>query len=316
MQVLDNATIDKAVDLKGLVDFMADSHRRGKVPSEDILMQEPVTPPSGATFLVRAAWLQGELLGLKCGPIFPSNVAKGLPAVNTSVLLFDGKIGTPVALMDGLPITNWKTAADSALGARFLSREDAKTHLMVGAGTLGFYLPRAMKAVRPGLNRFLLWNRGRDRAEALKAKLAPLGFAVEIASDLQTAVGQADIISTATFAEEPLIKGAWLKEGTHLDLVGSYMTNMQEADPEAMKRARIFVDSKEGTIGRVGELTRAIEAGAIKLEDILGDLYDLCGGKVKARLLPSDITVFKNAGGGHLDLMTAGYVAKKIGLLK
>ena len=315
MQFLDNATIEKVIDIRELVEHLRQAHQGDKVAAEDILMLEPITPPSGATFLTRAAWMKGEMLGLKTGAIMPSNAAKGLPVVQTLVLLIDGKDGHPVCVMDGLPITNWKTAADSALGSKLLARKDVETHLMVGAGTLAPYLIRAHAAVHPTLKRFLVWNRGGARAEALQAALKGQGIVVDIVDNLAAAIKQADVISTATFAEEPLVKGLWLKDGTHLDLVGSYLPSMQEADVEAMKRGRVFVDSREGTVGRCGELNRAIEAGAMTLADILGDLYDLSAERVPARLSDKEITVFKNAGGGHLDMMTAQFVAKRLGLM-
>jgi ornithine cyclodeaminase len=223
------------------------------------------------------------------------------------VALFEGETGQPVALIDGHPVTNWKTAADSALAQRHLAREGAKRLLVIGAGTLAPYLVKGHLAVRPSLTEVRVWNRSRGRAEAMVAELGEAGIQASIAGDLEAAVRAADVISTATLSEEALVKGAWLRPGQHLDLVGSFLPNMREADKAAVTAGRLFVDTRDGTVGRCGEI---IDAGEPAIE---GDLYDIAQGR--KRRGPEEITVFKNAGGGHLDLMTAEFIAQKLGLM-
>jgi ornithine cyclodeaminase len=219
-------------------------------------------------------------------------------------VLFDHDDGRPLAVIDGAGITAWKTAADSALGSRYLSRPDARCLLMVGAGALARPLIGAHRSVRPAIEKVLVWNRTRARAEALAAKLAAEGLAVEIAADLAAAVGQADIISSATRTERPVIEGAWLRPGAHLDLVGAFTASMREADDAALRRARLFVDARETTLDHIGELKIPIERGVIGEEDVVADLYDLAAGFAWQRS-EGDITLYKNGGGAHLDLMTA-----------
>ena len=313
MRMIDRATAEALLEPAALVDHFAACHREARATSGDILLHDPQAG-SGATMLCRAAWRSGKALGIKFGPIMPANADQGLPTVITMVALFEGATGQPVAIIDGHPITNWKTAADSALAQRQLSRGDAKRLLMVGAGTLAPYLVRAHVAVRPSLREVVIFNRGRPRAEALVKTLAGHGITATIAEDLEQAARQADVISTATLSEEPLIRGAWLKPGTHLDLVGAYLPTMREADVAATTAGRLFVDNREAAVGGCGELCDAFAAGKASAASIEGDLYDIVAKDLRRRA-PDEITVYKNVGGGHLDLMTAEFVAKKLGLL-
>jgi ornithine cyclodeaminase len=307
MHFVERAAAESVIDPLALVDHLERCHREARAAAGDILLLDP-EEGSGASFLCRAAWRSGKALGIKFGPIMPSNAAKGLPTVITVVALFEGQTGQPVALIDGHPVTNWKTAADSALAQRHLAREGAKRLLVIGAGTLAPYLVKGHLAVRPSLTEVQVWNRSRGRAEAMVAELAKAGMKASIAADLEAAVRAADVISTATLSEEALVKGAWLRPGQHLDLVGSFLPNMREADRAAMTAGRLFVDTRDGTVGRCGEI---IDAGEAAIE---GDLYDIAQGKHRRNA--QEITVFKNAGGGHLDLMTAEFIAQKLGLME
>ena len=219
--------------------------------------------------------------------------------------------GRPLAVLDGTEITWWKTAADSALGARLLAPADPHTLVVVGAGTMAPWLVRAHRFARPSIRRVLVWNRTPARAADLAARLREDGIAAEAAADLETAVRQAQVITSVTRAHTPLIQGSWLQPGAHLDLVGGYTPETREADDVAVRRSRIFVDRLESALD-VGDIQQPIASGAIRKEDVLGDLYDLVGGAVPGRLGGSDITLFKNAGGGHLDLMTAEAIMSQL----
>lgn len=306
MHFVERAAAEGVIDPLALVDHLERCHREARAAAGDILLLDP-QEGSGASFLCRAAWRSGKALGIKFGPIMPSNAAKGLPTVITVVALFEGETGQPVALIDGHPVTNWKTAADSALAQRHLAREGARRLLVIGAGTLAPYLVKGHLAVRPSLTEVAIWNRSRGRAEAMATELAKAGIQASIAGDLEAAVRSADVIATATLSEEALVKGAWLRPGQHLDLVGSFLPNMREADKAAVTAGRLFVDTRDGTVGRCGEI---IDAGEAAIE---GDLYDIAQGR--KRQSAEEITVFKNAGGGHLDLMTAEFIAQKLGLM-
>jgi ornithine cyclodeaminase/alanine dehydrogenase-like protein (mu-crystallin family) len=244
---------------------------------------------------------------------FPANLTAGkLPAVQAVCVLFDGSNGQPLAVIDGTEITYWRTAADSALGAKLLARVDSQTLLVVGAGEMSRWLVRAHCAIRPALRRILIWNRTSERATNVAALLAAEGFAAEATVDLEAAIRAADIVSTCTRSHTPLVRGADLKAGVHLDLVGGYTPATREADDEAARRALIFVDRRESALAGVGDIVGPIASGAIRETDIIGDLYDLVSGQVRGRSLPTDITFFKNAGGAHLDLMTAELILQQL----
>ncbi|MBB5515201.1 ornithine cyclodeaminase [Rubricella aquisinus] len=258
--------------------------------------------------LSRAAWIDGLGVGVKSVTVFPQNVAASLPSVQGGMLVFDDTTGAPVALIDNALITYWKTAADSVLGARFLARKNAQHLLIVGAGRVAQSLIEAYPAVLPGIQKITVWNRTRSRAEALRT----LHPHIEIADDLSEAMAEADIISTCTLTKTPIIAGADLRPGQHLDLIGAFTADMREADDAALQRGRIFVDSFDTTLDHIGELKIPIAAGVISRSDVLGDFRDLAAGKV-GRQSDGDITVFKNGGGAHLDLMTARVILDAAG---
>lgn len=250
------------------------------------------------TLLSRAAWIDGQGVAVKSVTVLPENPAKGLPSVQGAMLLFNDATGAVEAVIDSALVTKWKTVGDSLLGASLLARPDAKRLLVVGAGAVAEGLISAYPVIFPGIE-IEIWNRNAEKAEALAAK----HLHVRAVQDLEAAVARADIISTATMAKTPVILGDWLRPGQHLDLIGAFTKDMREADDHAMQRARVFVDNVETTIAHIGEIMLPLASGAIARADILGDLYDLAGG-AKGRRSPEDITLFKNGGGAHLDLMT------------
>jgi ornithine cyclodeaminase/alanine dehydrogenase-like protein (mu-crystallin family) len=306
---VDAEQIRNALSFPTLVSALEAAHRRPRIEVQDVHMGS-----EQGLYFVRNAVDSGRFFASKLITSFPSNVAGGnLPAVQAVCVLFDGASGRPLLIMDGAEITYWRTAADSALGAKFLAPSDPATMLLVGAGAMAPWLVRAHRTVRPSIRRVLVWNRTKQRAEELAALLAKEEVDAEAIADLEGATRAADIISTCTRSHVPLVKGANLRHGIHLDLVGGYTRETREADDEAARRALIFVDRRESAFDGVGDILQPIESCAIGEADVLGDLYDLVGGSVRGRRSPSDITFFKNAGGGHLDLMTAEVVFRLLG---
>jgi len=285
--------------------FAVEAMRAGHLmPPADL--RDSLVENAGRKMLVRTAWIAGLASGVKAVTIYPDNPSQTppMPSVQGQVLLFDEAQGHVVAVLEGVDLTAWKTAGDSALGASCLARPDVKTMLMVGAGSMARPLIDAHRSVRPSLEHVLVWNRGQARAEALAQSLEDDGIAAEIVIDLDAAVARADLISTATMSTEPLIRGDALKPGTHVDLVGAYTPAMREADDAALTRGRLFVDSYATTIGHIGEVMIPMQAGVIARDDIQGDMHDLVQGR-SGRQTPDEITVFKNGGGAHLDVMIA-----------
>ena len=291
-----------------LVAALESGHRRPKIEIQDGFLGS-----EQEQYFVRHAVDRGRFMASKLITSFPANLIKGeLPAVQAVCILFDGANGRPLAIMDGTEITYWRTAADSALGAKILAPAAPATLLVVGAGQMSSWLVRAHRTVRPSLRRVLIWNRSQERATELSVSLRQEGIEAEAVDDLASATRLADLICTCTRSHEPLVLGGNLRPGTHLDLVGGYTPETREADDEAARRARVFVDRRESAFKGVGDILQPIANGAIGAADVLGDLYDLLGGAVPGRRSPSDITFFKNAGGAHLDLMTAELVFLQI----
>lgn len=258
------------------------------------------------TLLNRAAWIDGLGQLVKTATVFPGNRAIGKPTVNGAVTLYDDRTGELSAMIDFHLVTKWKTAGDSLLAARNLARRDSRRILICGAGTVARSMVDAYRSTWPDAE-VTIWNRSPGKAAALAGVVG-----AAVAGDLRRAVQDTDIICTATMATDPLIRGEWLRAGQHLDLIGAYTSAMREVDDAAMSRARVFVDARATTIHHIGELIAPIAAGAIGEADVIADFYDLAGGSF-ARRSDDEITIAKNGGGAHLDLMTAAYIADVVG---
>ena len=294
-QMIPFSEADKLLDWIELTDALAVGHNLPKATVEDVFLY-----CDNKTLLNRSAWIKGMGIAVKCATIFPDNRDVGKPMVGGAVNLFSDKDGTLEAILDFHLVTKWKTAADSLLAARRLARPDSSKILIVGAGTVGRSLYAAYKTVFPNA-KFTVWNRSSDGAKSFQADLPD----VVIADDLEAAVRVSDIITSATMATQPNIRGDWLQPGQHVDLIGAYRPDMREVDDVALLRSQVFVDNMHTTVGHIGELKIPIEAGVIDASDVVADYYDLTAFK---RRSDADITLFKNGGGAHLDLMTARYI--------
>jgi alanine dehydrogenase len=256
-----------------------------------------------STLLLMPAWSK-EWTGLKTVVVKADNAALNLPTVQANYLLIDNATGETVAMMDGTELTRRRTAAASALAASYLARADASTLVLVGAGALGAHFVRAHAAVR-SITRVFIHNRSMAKAEALCAELMADGFEVSAASDLEKAVREADIVSCITTSTEPVVRGAWLKPGTHVDLAGAFKPTMRETDGDVVAKARVYVDTREGALSEAGDLLQAREEGKFDFSLVQGDLFDLCRRTVKGRQAASEITLFKSCGTALEDLAAA-----------
>ena len=303
MRFIGKDEIARVLTFPRLIAALDEAHRRPKIDIRDTMLGTPEQ-----CYFVRNAVDSGRYFASKLITSFPANLAgDALPAVQAVVVLFDARDGRPLAVLDGTPITWWRTAADSALGAKYLAREDAETLLVVGAGAMAHWLVRAHRCARPSIARVLCWNRTAARAAQLAETLQSEGTPAEVAPDLEAGVRAADVITACTRSHVPVVRGEWLKPGVHLDLVGGYDLNTREADDSCLRVARVYVDRRE-TAKDVADIALPLEAGVLRESDILGDLYDLATGRASGRKSSGEITFFKNAGGAHLDLMTADLV--------
>ncbi len=263
----------------------------------------PLGAQPDATLLLMPAWNPEGLGGVKFVNVNPGNAAAGMPAVSASYLLFDAQTGRHLAMLDGGEITNRRTAAAAALAASYLAPADARRLLVAGAGRVAGNLPEAFRAVRP-IEDVVIWDIDAGLAETLTKRLTGAGFRASAATNLEAAVADADIVSCATLATEPLIRGAWLKAGQHLDLIGSFTPGMREADDDAIRRARVYIDT-EAALKESGDLIAPIRSGALTEEEIAGDLFGLCRGTAAGRTAGREITLFKATGTALADLAAA-----------
>lgn len=294
-QIISFEDADPKLDWLALTDVFAQGHARPKAEIADVFLYR-----DDNTLLNRSAWIKGMGLAVKCATVFPQNPANGKAMVGGAVNLFSDDDGSLEAILDFKLVTKWKTAGDSLLAARRLARPDSRNILIVGAGTVGASLYQAYSAAFPDAS-FNVWNRsakGLERFCATHPDIKP-------ATDLEVAVAKADIITCATMSTDPVLKGEWLQAGQHVDLIGAYRPDMREADDTALQRARVFVDSYDTTLDHIGELKIPLSTGAIQKDHVIADYYAL---DQFERQSDDDITLFKNGGGAHLDLMTSRYI--------
>lgn len=289
---------EKLLDWVGLTQAFEAGHRLPKAEIGDTFLYR-----GSDTLLSRSAWIDGMGIAVKSATIFPNNPSTGKPVVGGGVNLYSDADGSLEALVDFHLVTKWKTAGDSLLGALKLARKDSRKILIIGAGTVGRSLREAYGAGFPDAE-FTVWNRTRANAEKMAADYPGM----KVAESLEAAVKEADIITSATMVTEPNLMGAWLQAGQHVDLIGAYRPDMREADDAALTRARIFVDSYNTTIGHIGEIEIPLQAGVITREDLIADYYTP---EKMVRTSDEEITLFKNGGGAHLDLMTSRYVLER-----
>ena len=294
------------------------------IPALDAAFRATVTVPprahhtlpqasgSDASLLLMPAWREDGDVGVKIVTVYPDNVRQNRGAVNAIFCLLDGRTGAPRAVLDGEELTLRRTAAASALASRYLSRDDSRSLLMVGTGSLAPYLVRAHAAVRP-LRELRIWGRTPEKASALADSLRDEFDDVRAVDDLQAAA-DADIVSCATLASEPLLQGDWLRNGQHIDLVGAFTPAMREVDSGAIRRARVFVDTYPGALSEAGDLLQAMAEGAMAESDIQADLAELARGERPGRESAGEVTLFKSVGTALEDLAAAEKVLAAPGL--
>ncbi len=302
MRVVTASEVAAALPWGPLVERLARTFREG-VESPPRHHHAMHRPDGEATLLLMPAWERAGYIGVKMVNVFPQNADHGLPAIAGVYLLSEGDHGRPLACLDGSELTRRRTAAASALAARELAREDADTLLVVGTGKLAPMVIEAHAAVRP-IRRVQVWGRHADKARALAEAYADR-FETTVVTDLEMAARDAGIISCVTLSSQPLIRGAWLSPGTHLDLVGAFRPSMRETDAECLVRGEVFVDTYAGARGEAGDILQAIDEGAFAFDAIRAELAELLRGEKPGRSSPEAITLFKSVGASLEDLAAA-----------
>jgi ornithine cyclodeaminase/alanine dehydrogenase-like protein (mu-crystallin family) len=285
-----------------LVEALREAFRNDVTTPHRMVMDTSAT----TTLLIMPAWSKAYT-GIKTVTVKSDNDALGVPAVQASYLLIDNATGSPVAIMDGTELTRRRTAAAGALAADYLARKDASTLLLVGAGSLATHFARAHATVR-SIKTVLIFNRSPEKAVRVAAQLLREGFATEAVTDLQIAIGRADIVTGITSATGPVIKGAWVKPGTHIDLAGAYKPTSRETDGATVGMSRVFVDTPDGALAEAGDLLMAQSEGHFKWDQIQGDLFQLTRGTIAGRKSDAEVTLFKSSGTALEDLAAAALV--------
>ncbi|MBC2885741.1 ornithine cyclodeaminase [Ochrobactrum sp. CM-21-5] len=305
---LDAAAVHRRAPWGTLINALETAHLRPRILTGQLRLVQERLSRQPDVLILAPAWDDGQALGVKLVTSFPGNSEHGLSTVGSVYVVFDQATGRPKMLLDGEALIFRKTAADTALGAQLLSRPNARRLLMLGAGALAPHVIAAIRHVRPSIEDIRIWNRTHEKAEALAADCRTRGFPASACNDADAAQAEADIVIAATMAEVPIVHGARLRPGTHVGLIGSFTPQMREGDDLLLQRAKIYVDDPSA-LEKSGEFTGPLARGVITRSDILGDLYDLCQNRC-IMPEPDDITLFKNGGASHLDLITAVVVER------
>lgn len=271
----------------------------------------PISPDNDAVLLLMPVWQPERHTGVKIVTVAPRNPQRGLPSVHSVFMLLDSATGAPVCLMDGEELTLRRTAAASALASEYLSRPDSSRLLVIGTGSLAPYMAAAHCMTRP-IKTISVWGRSAEKAvrcaDLLRQQFEGSGILVEAAGELEAAVRKADIITCATTSTTPIVHGAWVKPGAHVDLVGGFRPNMREADDALLCSSTVFVDTWNGALAEAGDLVQPMEAGKLARADLQAELADLCAGRHQGRSSPQQITLFKSVGAALEDLCAADLV--------
>lgn len=305
-QHFDEAAVEAATPYPALIEAIGDAFREGGASPARHSYNIPTASGTDGTLLLMPSWGDTGSFGVKLATVYPTNATRELPTVNGTYVLFDRDTGLPQATFDATALTARRTAAASAFAASKLARADAETMLIVGTGRLSHCLIEAHCTVR-NIRKIRIWGRSTAKATTV-ADVARANSVTDVdaVSDLEAACREADIVSTATSSSKALVRGNWLKPGAHVDLVGAFTPDMREADADVFRRAGVvYVDTFEGAKSEAGDIIAAIDEGALRWDDVSGDLYELARTASSVRQASDDISVFKSVGTGLEDLAAA-----------
>jgi 1-pyrroline-2-carboxylate reductase [NAD(P)H] len=312
MKIIEAGQVDAVLDFPSLIDALEAGFRSDYgMPPRQVFQLGGAASSSHDGFALLPAW-NDTLIGVKAFTYFPENEAAGFASLYSKILLFDRAHGVPMALVDGTSVTYWRTAAVSALASRHLSRFDATDLLLLGTGKLAPFLVAAHLSVR-GLKRVRLWGRDGAKASALRARFQASHPEVEFISvdDIAPHAASADIIVSATGSATPLLHGAWIAAGCHVDLLGNHSPDRRECDSALVANSTVYVDSLDNVLREAGELLIPIAEGEFRADAIAGELKDLCRAAASSRRGRDQITLFKSVGTALSDLIAAQLVLKR-----
>jgi len=310
--IIDDQFINENTQFNELISILNDSfkssnvdvplrhHHDFKNPKEDV----------DSTLLLMPAWNPSEEAGVKIVTVSPNNGKYDLPSIQGTYIYLDAHKGMVKAILAAKSLTAKRTAATSALAATYLAKKDASSLLMIGTGALSTNLILAHASVRP-IKKVFIWGRSINKAKEICNELSNENFEITAVETIEEVISKVDIISCATLSKTPLVFGKYLKEGQHLDLVGSYKKNMREADDKAVEKSTVFIDHYEGGLKESGDIVIPLQNGTLMESDIKADLFELCSNKKTGRTSNKEITFFKSVGHALEDLAAATYYYKK-----
>ena len=305
MKTIGPEEVHAALSYPALIDALEETFSgEFSMPPRNVFLLDENSDTHDA-FAVLPSW-NTSLIGVKAFTYFPSN-SEPYKSLYSKILLFDRAHGEPLALVDGTTVTFWRTAGISGLATRLLARENAETLLLLGTGNLATYIIRANASVRP-LKRVLVWGRTASNAgkvvDQMNAELDDIE--VSVVDNLEEACGQSDIIVSATGSHEPLVKGDWVKPGTHTDFIGNHHADKRECDTALVLKSKVYADSYANCFKEAGEILVPISEGVFTKEDVVADLSEMCSGSAPLRQSDDEVTLFKSIGMGISDLVGAG----------
>lgn len=308
MKIIDANAVHAALSYPSLIDALQAAYaKKYNMPPRNVFLLDDQGGSHDA-FALLPSW-NDETIGVKAFTYFPDNPKPQYQSLYSKILLFDRKHGEPLALVDGTTVTFWRTGGISGLASNLLSRPDSETLLLLGTGNLASYIIRAQASVRP-LKHVLVWGRTRANAEKVVHNVSPLlpGVQCSVIEDVQEACGRADIVVSATGSHEPVVKGAWIKEGTHTDFIGNHHATKRECDTALVIKSKVYADSRDNCFREAGEILVPISEGVFKKESVVGQLSEMCAGTVPLRKDAKEITLFKSIGMALSDLVAASQV--------
>ena len=304
MKIIDDQHVVDRLDYQTLIEALRSGFaRRSTQPIQ--MRQETGVDADSKVLLVKAAWDQ-DVTVVKVLTLNEKNRQSRVPYIQGLIAIFDKPSGTPLGVVDAKEITCRRTAAASALAADYLAVPNAEVMTLIGTGMLAPHMALAHVETRP-IRRINVFGRNLDKAEATARTISRSAPAIQVRAvrDLPEAVREAQIVTTATSSKSPVLHGAWISDGTHIDLVGAFTPDAREADDETIARARVFLDDRDTTLKEAGDIVLPIASGTITARDIVGDLWELCGGQLAGRTTDSEVTVFKSGGTALEDLIAA-----------
>ena len=312
MKIISAQEVHAALSYPALVDALQDAYSKEFImpPRKVFLLEEGV---SHNAFALLPSW-NDNLIGVKAFTYFPENPKPKYASLYSKIMLFDRKHGEPLALVDGTSVTFWRTAGISGLASRLLSRKNSETLLLLGSGNLSTYIIRAQASVR-ALKQVMVWGRTPDNVERLISKMSGelTGIRFSVVDNLEEACGKADIVVSATGSHEPLVKGDWIKEGTHTDFIGNHHATKRECDTALVVKSKVYADSRDNCFREAGEILLPISEGVFKKDDVVAQLTEMCSGQATLRENDQEITFFKSIGMALSDLVGAGLAYQSSG---